>query len=315
MMVSTAMAGCSSAESPRDARAPGAGGGELAVTVASYDIAAGDAARLLVGVEGPDRLLVAFGSLSLDFAFAGTGQGGPLEPGPQATAAYLPIPGTVVPEPPPDAPRLVSAAETRGVYSAQVGFDRAGFWQVTVTAEIDGQPLRGTGAFQVGADHQYPAVGQAALPTANLTLESADAPPGAIDSRAAGGAEVPDPELHRTTIAASLASGRPVVAVFATPVYCRSRFCGPVVDAVAELEARYRDRADFVHVEIWRDFQNNVINASAAEWVMRDGGLLEPWVFLVGADGRIAARFDNVMNASELAPLLDALPVIGPRAT
>ena len=80
---------------------------------------------------------------------------------------------------------------------------------------------------------------------------------------------------------------------------------------VDELSHQYGDRADFVHVEIWRDFQNKVVNKSAAEWVLRDEQLNEPWVFVIGADGRITARFDNVATREEIEPLLEALPVIG----
>ena len=35
---------------------------------------------------------------------------------------------------------------------------------------------------------------------------------------------------------------------------------------------------------------------------------MEPWVFLIGADGRIAARWDNVATRGEIEPLLRDLP-------
>jgi hypothetical protein len=35
-------------------------------------------------------------------------------------------------------------------------------------------------------------------------------------------------------------------------------------------------------------------------------------VFVIGADGKVAARFDNVATADELRPILEQLPVIGP---
>jgi hypothetical protein len=34
-------------------------------------------------------------------------------------------------------------------------------------------------------------------------------------------------------------------------------------------------------------------------------------VFLIGADGKIAARWDNVVTRDEIEPSLQALPVIG----
>lgn len=105
--------------------------------------------------------------------------------------------------------------------------------------------------------------------------------------------------------------GGRVVAVFSTPVYCVSRFCGPVTDMVQALSHDYGDRANFVHVKIWRDFQNQVMNKFAADWLLRDGDLNEPWVFLIGADGRIVARFGTVATRGELEPLLQALPSTG----
>jgi len=97
--------------------------------------------------------------------------------------------------------------------------------------------------------------------------------------------------------------------VFSTPVYCVSRFCGPVTDLVAELAAEYGDRADFIHVEIYEDFAAGKVNQAAQDWLSTaDGDLREPWTFLVGADGRIAASWDTVVTRSEIEPLLKALP-------
>jgi hypothetical protein len=68
-------------------------------------------------------------------------------------------------------------------------------------------------------------------------------------------------------------------------------------------------------VESWRDFQTKTVNRSATDWLLRDGELKEPWVFLIGADGRIAARYDNVATRAEIEPFLQSLPVIGPDPT
>ena len=163
-----------------------------------------------------------------------------------------------------------------------------------------------------------PFVGDAAPASENLTMASTDAPRAAIDSRGGSG-EIPDPELHSTTVAAALAAKRPVVVTVSTPVYCTSRFCGPVTDMVQELSHTYGDRASFVHIEVFRDFQANpqVFNRSAIEWIYPAGvgDINEPWVFVVGADGKVVARLDNVATKGELEPILQQLPVIGPAAT
>jgi hypothetical protein len=286
---------------------------DLVVQVASYDLAVGPPTRVIAGVLTKEQRLVGYGGVTMQFSYLGTGQpGGQAQlSGSPVEATFLPVAGTTVPSPPPAEPRLVEGSE-RGVYSAQRGFDRAGFWQMEVTARVDGKERKGTGAFQVLDHHLVPAPGDPAIRTENLTVASADAPKAAIDSRAGTDREVPDPNLHRTTIAQALDAKRPVVAVFATPVYCVSRFCGPITDLIDDLAKSYADRASFVHVEIWRDFQANTLNKGAADWVFREGDLKEPWVFVIGADGRITSRFDNVVSRGELEPLVRDLPVIGP---
>ena len=292
-----------------------AGADDLAVQVASYDLAVGAPARFIVGLITVDQRLVGYGTVDLRFSYVGTKDdaNNPTPFGPVVKASYLPIHGSVVPDPAPAAPQIVAASDTRGLYGAQAGFDKAGFWEVQATATVDGKARSGKAAFAVSPTHAVPAPGDQALATDTLTLTTPDVPRPAIDSRAGSG-EIPDPDLHRTTIAAALAAKRPIVAVFATPVYCTSRFCGPVTDLVDELAHQYADRADFVHVEIWRDFQARTVNKSAADWVLRNDELNEPWVFVIGADGRISARFDNVVTRGELEPLIKALPVIGPAA-
>lgn len=287
---------------------------DLVAAVASYDLAVGPPTRVIVGVQTVDRRFVVHGTVQFRVAYLGTSQDG--EAGEYAApvpARFLPLPGVTVPSPPPADPVFASGSEARGVYAALVSFPKAGFYQVEVTAKVEGKERTATAAVAVNDRHAVPAPGDRALPTDNFTLATpeADAPRPAIDSRATTG-PIPDTRLHQTTLAAALAEGRPAVLVISTPVYCQSQFCGPVTDLVDGLAARYDDRASFVHIELWRDFQGRVINRHAAEWL--DDNYNEPWVFVIGADGVIKARFDNVATMEELEPLLQPLPVIG-RAT
>ena len=66
----------------------------------------------------------------------------------------------------------------------------------------------------------------------------------------------------------------------------------------------------FVHLEVWKDFDKKVINEAAAEWIQPKGGLgdtQEPWVFVVGSDGIVKQRFDNVANDAELEAAVKAV--------
>ena len=283
---------------------------ELSAEVASFDLAAGLPGRFLVGlgILAPEgQLFVSGGSIDLTFSFLGEGQATGSEPYRDATATFLPIPGSSGPF--EDQPVAAPASSGRGVYSVETfEFDRPGFWEVEVTADVrDHGPLTATAAFEVLPDPMIPAPGDPAPEVDNLTMGSTDAPEAAIDSRASTG-EIPDPELHETTVADAIRAGHPALVAIATPVYCVSKFCGPVTDMVQELAAEYGDRADFIHIEVWRDFEGTVVNEAAAEWILRGDTLQEPWVFLVGADGRVVQRWDNVATRQEIEPLLQDLP-------
>jgi len=305
------LAACSSSAGGGGSGAPKGG---LAAEVASYDLAVGPPARFIVGVFAADQRPVGYGTLTMRFCYLGNGKSnaGRCVPGPPSVATFLPIPGSTPPKPLPKTPALVDAATQRGVYATTAGFDRVGFWQVVIAATIANKTYTATAAFTIAARHVIRGVGDPALATQNLTVTTPGASPVAIDSRATSPTDLPDIELHRTTIAAALAAHRPAVVVFATPVYCVSRFCGPVTDMVQAVAHDYADRASFIHVEIWKDYQKQLLNDAATQWLMQpNGDLNEPWVFVIGADGKIIARFDNVTTRDELEPFLLRLPVIG----
>ncbi len=273
--------------------------------VASFDLAAGRPQRFLVGlVRADNERLVGFGTVQLDFAFTGTKER-PLaspRPGPSAQARFLPIPGSKA-DPSEAGPRFVEPSAATGVYSAEpVTFSEPGFWQVSATARIDDTDYRADGRFEVLAKHQVPAVGDPAPRTQNPLAGQADVNPRSVDSRANATTPVPDPELHSTTIAQALDARRPLVVVVSTPTFCKSRFCGPITDAVSALAKRYGDRMAFVHLEVWRDYEKNELNPSAQEWidVDRNSDGSEPWTFVVGSDGLVKYRFDNVVSDGEL---------------
>jgi hypothetical protein len=293
--------------------ADGAGSTATAVTalnaeVASVDLVANEPDRFLVGVFSSDGLVLSFGDVGLRFSYLGTKDrpSAPV-PGATATASYVPTPGT--PDGTGESAALVQPAEGRGVYQAEhVVFDRPGIWQVEVVRPSRDRATAPTAAFEVLDEPQLPYPGQRALHTHNLTLRSKDAPAEAIDSRAVGGTRVPDPELHEWTIAEALDRHLPIVVTFATPAHCVSRFCGPTVDELARLQRQFADRAVFIHVEIWRDFQHSVVNEGAADWVYRGGDLTEPWTYLIGANGRIIDRWGSLFDPAEIGAELAKLP-------
>ena len=267
----------------------------------------GDPHRVQVGLfgSGPDGVrVVTGGSVELAFSYLGDGNGEP-EAGPTATATYVPVPGT---GPGGDAPSLSS---DRGVYEAEgVVFDRPGVWRAEVSIEIDDVTRRLTADFAVAEVSAIPAPGDPAPKTRNHTLESKDVPVEAIDSMAAGSGEIPDPELHRWTVEDAIDEGRPTLILIGTPAYCESQFCGPEVEELQRLAEGYPDRAVYIHIEVWKDYnaQPQVVNKAAAEWLLRDGNMTEPWLYLVGADGVVVDRWGSLFDSADVTNALQRLP-------
>ena len=278
---------------------------------------AGAPQRVQVGILASDAngvRPVTQGTADLGFAYLGDGSGEPA-PGPTATASYVPVPGT---EASGSVPAIVAGAN--GVYEAEdVTFDPAGVWRVTVSIEIEGVRRELTTDFAVTQGSQIPAPGMPAPRTRTLTLDSKGVRPGAIDSMADGGGQIPDPELHEWSIADAIEGGRPALVLFGTPAYCTSRFCGPEVTELQRLAADHADRAVYIHVEIWKEYDPpdvQVVNRGAAEWLLRelpDGTpqMTEPWLFLIDADGIVADRWGPLFDAAEVAAALEALPPMG----
>jgi len=282
---------------------------QLQTGMASTDLYVGAPQRVGVGMYFADGNTLSFGTTDFAFAFTGTAEApAKPKPGPEATATYVPTPGT--PTGTGRSPAVTSPSQARGIYlSENVIFDQAGFWTVTVTADVDGQgSLTSVSTFPVAEEPALPAPGQPALRTDNLTIGSKGVPKAAIDSQYAIDGKIPDPGLHEATIAQALKRHEPAVVIFSTPVYCVSRFCGPETDVVDDLSKRYGDRAVFIHIEIWRDFQQQVINQSAADWLYRDGDLTEPWLYLIGADGTIVDRWVALWPRGQVAAELEQLP-------
>jgi hypothetical protein len=277
----------------------------VSAEVASADLYTGAAQDVEVGVFQSDDQgvkVLTFGTVQ--FRFSDLGGGGTPVPGPAVTADYVAAPTTAEGG---GSPQLSTPGDARGVYVASgVTFDRAGSWQVDVVAEIPGMgTVTMPAAFAVHDTPQLPAPGQPALKTHNLTVHSKGVSPIAVDSRAGESGPIPDPELHEWTIAGAIARHKAALVLFATPVYCLSQFCGPDVDALAGIARDYGNKAVFIHVEIWKDFQNTVANKAAADWLFRNDDLTEPWLYLIGRDGTILDRWGPLWDPAAVRAELD----------
>ena len=72
--------------------------------------------------------------------------------------------------------------------------------------------------------------------------------------------------------------------------------------------AVWRPTSDMIGSTAGCQIEGTVVNKGAADWIYRNDDLLEPWVYLIDAKGRIAERWDNVATRGEIEPVLEGLP-------
>src|SRR5262249_34179355 len=114
----------------------------------------------------------------------------------------------------------------------------------------------------------------------------------------------PDRRLYTTSVAQAAAAHEPFVVTFATPKFCTSRTCGPVVDVVSKVRQELaRTPVRFIHVEVYKD---NDPAKGYNRWMRQWGLESEPWVFLVGRDGRIKAKFEGSVSVAELRTAVES---------
>ncbi|HEV8564961.1 MAG TPA: hypothetical protein VGR41_08595 [Actinomycetota bacterium] len=304
---------CTGNGNPDPTTTSGADASQLGASMASSDLYAGSPQRVLVGVLQQDQdgvHNVTGGSVRFVFSYLGASGTDPAVEGPTASANYVPAPG--LPGSPAGTPTPTDPSVSRGTYQAEgVTFDQAGLWEVAVSADIAGfgqQTL--TTQFQVTDEPLLLAPGDQAFATKNLNVHSKGAEPVSIDSRALDGSPIPDRVLHEWTVADAMREHRPVLLLVATPTYCTSQFCGPDTDAVAQLAQTFGDRAVFIHIEVYKDFNAaadaDKFNEAALQWLEPVG--TEPWMWLIGADGTIVDRWGPVWDPNEVAQELAKLP-------
>lgn len=206
-------------------------------------------------------------------------------PGALARGPY-PAPADLLVTDPPYRSRQAAAESDpfAAIYSAQVPLGRAGGVSILAVTKVDGQLVGAPGSIEVVAkkDDPVPAVGERAPRVQTDTREDV-ARIEDIDTR------VPPDDMHDTDLA-DVVGRKPVALLFATPQLCESRVCGPVVDIALQLRERYGDRMDFIHQEVYVD---NQVDKGLREPLIRFGVPSEPWLFVIGADGRVTARLEG----------------------
>jgi len=173
------------------------------------------------------------------------------------------------------------------VYSVNLDFPHDGEWRVAAVIRRDGEteakilPSAVAGEFS-----RVPRVGQRAPLIHTPTAKDVGGDLSKITTR------VPPDTLNRVDYAEAL--GRePIVLLFATPKFCQSRVCGPVVDEAQQAQSEFGDKAAFIHMEIYND---NDPAEHPRPQVRAFHLPSEPWLFAIDRRGRISAVIEGAFG-------------------
>ena len=183
-------------------------------------------------------------------------------------------------------------ADADAVFVANLAVEKPGTYWV-LAEPVGGTKIQALGNVVVKQRAEAPSVGDRVPASDTPTLASTGR-----DLEQLTTAKRPDLALYESSVADALGDKAPFVVVFATPAYCTSRTCGPVVDVVSTVRKRHTDSGiRFIHVEI---YEGNDPAKGENEWVREWKLPTEPWVFLVGADGTVRERFEGTVSVREL---------------
>ena len=186
------------------------------------------------------------------------------------------------------------------IYTADVPVPKPGVWNALAVSDVgDGRRLAALMSFQaVRADQdRIPRVGEPAPKVETDTPQSVKGDVDLLTTRVP-----PAVDLARVSFADVLGE-KPVALLFATPQLCQSRVCGPVVDEMLQLRAKYGDRMTFIHQEV---FVDNDPNKGLRKPLQAFKLPTEPWLFTVKADGTVAARVEGSIGLREFEDAIKA---------
>jgi hypothetical protein len=184
-------------------------------------------------------------------------------------------------------------ADAGAIYVARIKTPSPGtYWYLA--RPVGGPKIGALGNVVVKERSAAPSVGDKAIPSRTPTLASTGGDLSELTT-----ARHPDRALYRSSVAEALAAHAPFVLSFATPAYCQSRTCGPVVDVVSAVRKREPAGSPvrFIHVEIYKDNDPaNGVNRWVDQWRLPT----EPFTYVVDRNGVVRTKLEGAFSAGEL---------------
>lgn len=182
------------------------------------------------------------------------------------------------------------------VYSSQIDFPSEGEWRIAALVKEDGE-LKGTllPSAVVGEFKDIPRPGQPAPKIHTPTAADVGGDLAKITTR------IPPDTQNRVDYAEALGK-EPILLLFATPQFCQSRVCGPVVDVAEQVKEETGDKAAFIHMEIYKD---NDPSKGVRSQVRAFNLPSEPWLFAIDREGKVSSVVEGAFGLDLMHETVD----------
>lgn len=193
---------------------------------------------------------------------------------------------------------------TRGNYVTELYFYKPGWWQIEVLVPGINSPKALT-TMRVRVKDKSFTPGLRSLPplTLNKTTDTVEK----LEELTTW--PTPNIALYQSTIEDALEQRIPLVVVVASPGFCVSPTCGPQVETILELKNIYKERANFIHVEVYdnpheinENLRQGRYSPVVEAWAINklEGYINESWVFIMNASGKVSSKYEGYASLPEL---------------
>ena len=186
-----------------------------------------------------------------------------------------------------------------GLYRADVPFDRPGLWEI----EFDVSTGEETAPFLVDVLPAPTTVATGDAAPLVPTPTSSDTP--IADLTTDGN---PMSSLYEMSLDEAFTNGQQSVVIFATPAYCTSAACGPLLQQTKDAAAMF-DNVNFIHVEVYSGFNEEGLQPDIDHLVPAVEAFKlpsEPWIFVIDESGVVKARLEGVVGDGELEDAINS---------
>jgi hypothetical protein len=141
-------------------------------------------------------------------------------------------------------------------------------------------------SIKVGEYAKIPRPGDKAPLIETQTSKSVDGDLGKLTTR------IP-PDTQNKVNYAEVLGKEPILLLFATPKFCQSRVCGPVVDVAQQAQHEFEGKANFIHMEIYNE---NDPSQGVRHQVRQFHLPSEPWLIAINREGVVSATIEGAFG-------------------